>query len=315
MESITIVTFISKGENLNTEFVDLVDFLRSSMEVMAFIFADVEIDVPAHIKLIVSPQTTKYYRIKSILNSMHYKFILFIDNDIVPDKVAILRLLRQCKNNSFSLAWGKIRAQHVAGIISKIVDVEKRLSHNYIRPLLWELHIGISLPGQVFIMDSTYFYKILPDIDTVYDDLMIGVTARKYDYPVFYVKDILGYEFPKTTLLQLICQRIRWAKGLAETMFYHRFEHSLVYIILHAFYFNLLWIPVYSLIAYLATIHYFVAAIMLVLALVFLADCRPQQMSSSILYMLIFPAIYAVWFLSVIINLFRLCMADKCGGN
>lgn len=247
MKGITIATFISNNEDENKEFYKLTEYLNRFINIQIIVFSNKRID-SNKAKVFITPQMTKYRRIQMLLNESKYDDILCLDNDITPKKEQILKFVKECLNKKYSIAWGKVKAENIKGFIPKLIDIDKNLSHDYIRPTLWSLNIGISLPGQIFMINKRYLKDNLPNVDTVYDDLMIGAIVRENKYPVYFTKDILGYERPKKNIEQLLRQRIRWAKGLAETIIYNKGSNIFPYILLHGFAFNLLWIPFYILI-------------------------------------------------------------------
>jgi len=239
MKGITIATFISNNENENKEFYKLTEYLNKFINTQIIIFSSKEIKSNGS-KFFITPQMTKYRRIQILLNEAVYDDILCLDNDITPKSEQILKFIIECLNKDYSIAWGKVKAQNIKGFVPKLIDIDKNLSHNYIRPTLWNLNIGISLPGQIFMINKRYLKDELPNIDTVYDDLMIGAIVREKKYPIYFTKDILGYERPKKNIKQLLKQRVRWAKGLAETIMYNKKSNALPYILLHGFSFNFL---------------------------------------------------------------------------
>lgn len=254
-KGVTIATFISNKEKDSKEFYDTIQFFEKNFcNIEIIVFSDYEIKDKRY-KNIVTPQMTKYRRIKILLQEARYNDILCFDNDITIDKKNIINFIKSCFDKDYSIAWGKIKAKKIKGFVPKLINIDKNLSHNYIRPFLWNIKLGISLPGQIFMINKQYFKQNLPNIDTVYDDLMIGAVVRKQNLPVYSVKDVLGYEKPKENIEQLLKQRVRWAKGLAETIIFNRKSRVLLYILLHAFAFNLLWLPVYVMIYYIFKIN------------------------------------------------------------
>lgn len=310
MQGITIATFISKNEHENKNFYELIEYLKKYIEVEIIIFSNQETE-DTDFKVFVTPKMTKYRRIKILLKEAKFDDILCIDNDITPNKNNMLKFIMECLNTDYSIAWGKIKAKNIKGFIPKLIDIDKNLSHNYIRPTLWRLNLGISLPGQIFMINKKYMKNKLPDIDTVYDDLMIGAKVRENGYPIYFVKDILGYEKPKKDIKELLKQRIRWAKGLAETIIYNKKNKALPYIILHGFSFNLLWIPIYMVIFELLKINIVLGTLIIVSISYFLTEGKIKNILWSIMYMVVFPFVYVVWGASLIYNLIRIEINNK----
>lgn len=310
-KGITIATFISNNEKDNKEIYDIIHFLKDNFaDNEVIIFSNYEIKDKT-LKNIVTPQMTKYKRIKILLKEAHFNDILCFDNDITMDRENIIKFIKNCFDRDYSIAWGKVKAKRIKGFIPKLINIDKNLSHNYIRPFLWNTKLGISLLGQIFMINKQYFYNNLPDIDTVYDDLMIGTVVRKEKLPIYFVQDVLGYERPKGNITKLLKQRIRWAKGLAETIIYNRKNKVLLYILLHAFSFNLLWIPVYILIYYIFKFNIFCGIIPIIFICYILTDKEIKNIVWSFMYMITFPFVYLVWAFALLFNLIKIPINTK----
>lgn len=314
MKGITIATFISQNEKENNEFYKLVEYLNKFIRTQIIIFSNNEI-ARNDFKVFVTPQMTKYKRIQILLNESQFDDILCLDNDIMPSENNILKFVKVCLNKEYSIAWGKIKAQKIRGLIPKLIDIDKNLSHNYIRPILWNLNLGISLPGQIFMINKKYLKNKLPSIDTVYDDLMIGATVCEYKYPVYFSKEVLGFEKPKRNINELLSQRIRWAKGLAETIMYNRNNKVLPYILLHGFSFNLLWMPIYMMIFGLFNMNSICGLIAIISISIFLSEKKIKKIIWAIIYMLIFPFIYIIWGIALIFYLVKIKINNKIRFN
>lgn len=310
MKGISIATFISKNECENKEFYELVEYIRKYIEVEVLIFSNNKIE-EGSLRNFINPEMTKYKRIQKLLKESRFNDILCIDNDVKPNKVNILNFINNCLNMDYSIAWGKVKADNIKGVIPKLIEIDKNLSHNYIRPALWKLNIGISLPGQIFMMNKNYLENKLPSIDTVYDDLMIGAVVRENEYPIYFVKDILGYEKPKRNIKELLKQRIRWAKGLAETIMYNKKNKILKYILLHGFAFNLLWIPVCIILYSITKNNMFLGAFLTMLICYYLTEKKVKNIVWAMMYMAVFPYVYLVWGISLMYNLIKLCFNSK----
>ena len=310
MKGITIATFISNNEYESKEFYNLTEYLKKFIDIQIIIFSNKEIKND-NIKVFVTPQMTKYKRIQLLLNEAKFDDILCLDNDIAPNKTNILKFVHERLNKDYSIAWGKVKAQKTKGFIPKLIEIDKNLSHNYIRPILWKLNIGISLPGQIFMINKKYLKNRLPNVDTVYDDLMIGAIVRENKYPVYFTKEVLGYEKPKKNIRELLKQRIRWAKGLAETIMYNKRSKVLPYILLHGFSFNLLWIPVYITIFGLFKINIILGLIAMLYIVQLLAEKKLKNFVWSMMYLLVFPFVYLVWGVALILNLLRIKITNK----
>lgn len=304
MKSITIATFISNMETFNFDFLYLIDFLKEkSLNVETIVFCDNFIpNLDLSFKQIVTSGMTKYLRIKKLIEVSTNNFIFCIDNDMIIQKENFYKFIMDCKNNN-ALSWGRIKTIHKNNFISYLIDIDKIISHNFIRPFLWKNNIGISLPGQIFMINKKYYINKLYDTDTVYDDLFLGVITKKNSFPIFFTKEILGYENPKDNLVSLIKQRKRWAKGYAETIKYNKNTSELKYIIIHGLMYHILpivWIIVLWLLFFKNPI---IATVLLLSISFILIDKEISKLVWSICYLLIFPYIHIIWLFFFIKNL------------
>lgn len=304
-KGITIATFISNNEKDNEEIYDTIHFLEKNFDnTEVIIFSNSKIKDKTY-RNIITPQMTKYKRIRILLNEARFNDIICFDNDIMIDKENIIKFINNCFNKNYSIAWGKIKARKVKGFVPKLINIDKNLSHDYIRPFLWNTKIGISLPGQIFMINKQYLINKLPDVDTVYDDLMIGAIVREQNMPVFFVKEVLGYEKPKETIVMLLKQRIRWAKGLAETIIFNRKSKALPYILIHAFFFNLLWVPIYILIYSIFKVNILCGILGILIICHILAEYKVKDMLWAFMYMIVFPFIYVIWGMALLYNMIK----------
>lgn len=307
MKNITIATFISNKEKKNNDFIEVIKFLEKSFELEALVFCDFYMkDLPNNIIQIVTPGMTKYKRIEKLLSISKNDNILCIDNDITINKENLKKFINECISKEYAVAWGKIKAIPVKSFIAHLICIDKNLSHDYIRPMLWKLNIGISLPGQIFMINKQYYIDKLPKYDTVYDDLTIGIITKENSMPIYYTKEILGEELPKSTFINLLKQRKRWAKGFAESIYNNRKTNMLKYVIIHGFMYHLLWIPFYIILILLTLITPILPIIIICIVCILLADKKIKDILWSFAYILVFPVVHIVWLISFIKNMIKL---------
>ena len=307
MKNITIATFISNKEKKNNDFIEVIKFLEKSFELEALVFCDFYMkDLPNNIIQIVTPGMTKYKRIEKLLSISKNDNILCIDNDITINKENLKKFINECISKEYAVAWGKIKAIPVKSFIAHLICIDKNLSHDYIRPMLWKLNIGISLPGQIFMINKQYYIDKLPKYDTVYDDLTIGIITKENSMTIYYTKEILGEELPKSTFINLLKQRKRWAKGFAESIYNNRKTNMLKYVIIHGFMYHLLWIPFYIILILLTLITPILPIIIICIVCILLADKKIKDILWSFAYILVFPVVHIVWLISFIKNMIKL---------
>ena len=299
---LTIVTFISGNETMNFSILDTYFFLKDSMladELIIFSESPQGI-TGAGIREEISPGTTKYARILSSLEIVAHENILYIDNDISPNLESLKEFITARKEDT-DLYFGRIAVKNPRTFTGHLVQTDKTISHKFIRPLLWEIGAGISLPGQIFMLKRVKFLRDLPRNDTVFDDLAIGMCAVNNSYNVQRNKLILGHEKPSETLCVLMKQRIRWAQGYYEQLKASEGSNIFPLVLLHGIVFHVLSPLFVPLLAVSLSRGIFIAVMSVVLSCV--SEFRLSRLVYSALYFVIFPAVHAVWFAALVKNL------------
>ena len=251
IDSISIVTFISNKEKFNMEIFKFYNDIRKFCGFAEFIiFSDValfdsEKIYGDNIYEKVCPNMTKYKRILLSLSIVRSDKILFLDNDISPDNKNLYNFLKAYRNES-DLYFGKIGVNNPQNLIEKLIKIDKNISHKFTRPILWKFKIGISVPGQIFMINKNRFVKDLNHRDTVFDDLFIGICAKENKYIVQRSTLMLGYEKASNNISILLRQRIRWAKGYYQTLLFHSKIKVFPLIIIHgiAYHFTIIIIDI-----------------------------------------------------------------------
>ncbi len=303
-KNLTIATFISNNEMYNDDLIKTIKYLESDYEIELIALSDKLIDnFDKNVRQVISKNTTKYKRIKKLIEISTNSDILCLDNDITTNKRNLKEFIDYCFTIDYSIAWGKIKSIKVNSLTSHLVAIDKNLSHDYIRPLLWKCNVGISLPGQIFMMNKNYYDEKLSCTDTVYDDLTIGVITKQNKMPIYFTKEVLGYEVPKISLKALIAQRKRWAKGFAQTIYNNRETKMEKYVLLHGFVYHLLWLPVWIFFVFLFCINRLLFLIIFLLMCLILSRGKFFDILWSAMYIMIFPFIHSIWLLYFIFNL------------
>lgn len=304
---LTIATFISKSEIFNPAITAVGERLRQeNIKCELIVFSDHPLAVDnKDLKIIVDGGRTKYRRIQFLLQASSYDFILCLDNDISVNLANLPKFIKKFATGKYVAGWGKIEANICPGVVPELIRLDKKLSHNFIRPLLWTLEVGISMPGQLFLLNKSLLRDSLPPTDTVFDDLQIGLVIRRSGHPVLYMPVILGAEFPKLDFTQLIKQRLGWARGYAETLINNR-GSALLFVLAHGTAYHILWIALWVTFAILACAHNSFLIIIFFTFLLTFAIKRLAYFRSFMLYALVFPMLHAIWLLTVVLNLARL---------
>lgn len=302
---ITIVTFISNNEEVNYNYIEFIKQVSKIFSIEALMFTDKKFEnIPIIIKQIITKDFTKYSRIMNLLNETSNDYILCIDNDIELETKSIVFFIKEFIESNCSIAFGKIEADFANNIISYLVKIDKNLSHNYIRPFLWKYKIGISIPGQIFAIKKSAFLGKLPQIDTVFDDLTIGICAKKNLMSVFYTLRILGREKPKATFIELAKQRIRWSNGYFECIVNNKKDKQIIFLIyIHGFFYHLLWIPAWLSLYSMFQIHYIIGIIFGIIIAWMLANKKWKDIIWGIVYFFTFPLFHLIWLGTLIKNI------------
>ena len=307
MKSITIATFISNREKKNEDFIEVANFLKQNFNTEILLFCDSYIKgLPNDIEQIITPSMSKFKRIEKLLQISKNNDILCIDNDITINKENLKKFINECMNKDYAIAWGKVKAVPIQSFVAHLICIDKNLSHDYIRPFLWKMNIGISLPGQIFMINKQYYTNKFPKYDTVYDDLTIGIITKSNAMPVYHTKDVLGEEMPKSTFKNLIKQRKRWAKGYAESIYNNRKTNMLKYVIINGFMYHLLWFPLYIILILLMFIMPIISFLSVFIICTFIADGKIKNMLWGLMYLVIFPIIHIIWLKELIKDIIKL---------
>lgn len=239
---------------------------------------------------------TKYRRLISVMEKDDSKYYLSIDNDITGNINELLDFVHTMMVNEYEVGWGRIRAKRQKGFISNIVAVDKLVSHNIIRPLLWKLDVGISIPGQVFCIKGKSFKGKLMRMDTFLDDLALGLYVNINKSKKYVISAILGQEQPNSEFVGLWKQRSRWAIGystiLKSVIDKKEYKDKLI---IHGLSYHFSWILnwiIFILLVYL----FWPAAIGYVLLISFLITKKDISMIFyTLVYQLVFPIFHIRW--------------------
>lgn len=249
---------------------------------------------------------TKYRRLISLMEKDDSKYYLSIDNDITGNINELLNFIDVMIGNDYEVGWGRIKAKKQKGFISNMVVVDKMLSHNIIRPLLWNLGVGISIPGQIFCIKGNSFRGKLIELDTFLDDLALGLYVNINKSKKYVVSTVLGEEEPNSTFIGLWKQRSRWAIGYSTIL--KAIKDKKKYknkVIIHGLSYHFSWIFNWIITILLA---YFYGPIVIGYVLLvsgFITQKDVTMLFYSIVYQWFFPVFHIRWgitFLSKIVK-------------
>jgi len=247
---------------------------------------------------------TKYLRLSLLLKQDKSDYFISIDNDICGNTEELEKFVKCALEEELDIAWGRIMANQCKGLFGGLVAVDKLLSHNILRPMLWKLKVGITIPGQCFWIKRNAFAGKLPEIDTFLDDLEVGleVNRRQSDLKIWSSAGVLGYEIPNETFSGLWKQRSRWAKGYLSVLMGAKNLKDRNKVIIHGFAYHFLWIFSWLICFLLAYINPY--WIVLYLGAVSFIIGR-QKFLYAFLYQLIFPIFHIRWIAVILTEVMR----------
>lgn len=239
---------------------------------------------------------TKYVKLIHLLSNRDYDYLLSLDNDIDANIQGLMSLVKDTIENKNDLSWGRVRSRRVSNLTSNLVRVDKLLSHNILRPLLWKFNIGVTIPGQCFMLNVSSFKGKLPETDTFLDDLSIGIFAARNKYSYLYSKSIVAREIPSYSFQELYKQRSRWAFGFKQILSCPSLngkDKKLLYI--HAFSYHILPLLHLLFLCYLL-VNSPVFFIIILLFVAFITSSKDRSsFGYALLYQLVFPVFHIRW--------------------
>lgn len=302
MPELAIVTYLRRSEQLTPELVEIGNQLHRrhpglAMELyvesptMSASALDAEFPIR-----VTHAEGTKYRKLLHALDHTETRYLLSLDNDIEADIPALLCLVADTLDGNYDLAWGRIHSRRVSNFVSRLVEVDKLLSHTVLRPLLWRLHLGITIPGQCFLLRTDSFRGRLPGTDTFLDDLSIGLHAAKRHLRYHYAQDVVAYELPFYSFAALWRQRARWASGFRQSLScttLDRQDRRLLWI--HALCYHFLPMLHAAALAVLAAKAPLAAVGWLGVIAAIMVRRRPGALASALVYPVLFPLFHAGW--------------------
>ncbi len=302
MNKICLVTYTRDEEYFTDELIEIGNMLSSNHKCFkCIVFVEKKLKFSDKIKFKIEQkymEGTKYKKLIKLMEEDTSDFFISIDNDIKGNIKKLKKFMLEIVNSDYDIGWGKIIAIPEKDLISKLVSIDKILSHYLIRPILWKMGIGISIPGQCFVIKRQIFKGKLLEIDTFLDDLALGLylNINKRQISSYYSSEVLGYEKPNTTFNGLLRQRSRWAEGYRTIISGVKTLKEKNLIILHGIAYHTLWIINWG--AVLALIYFtnvWNALIYMLIIGILITFGNLRIIGYSIIYQLIFPIFHLKW--------------------
>ena len=296
MQMVSIVTFTHQQEKFNENFITLCERVKETGYIVdPMIFCDQKITVKDPYRCFELKGSTKYIRILFSIRNSKSNLLIFVDNDITPDYESVILFIDKCIKSECAVGWGKIDSLKLPGLVPGMIRVDKRISHDFIRPFLWKTHLGITVPGQVFCLNRKIMSSCLQLNDTVFDDLSIGTAIKRNNLKIYSSNLILGYERPNTTLSGLIKQRKRWAKGFSQILFSNMHSPVYPYVLIHGVAYHFLWLPIWIIVLSLLYLYPLTGCLFLLFSILWMSRFSISEFVYAIMYIFVFPYIHCVW--------------------
>jgi len=297
-----IVTFLRGGEEFTKPFQNLINTLVAefSDQVRCVMFVEHIVSIPDGVMISVEQIVktgTKYQKILYLLEEDKTEYLLCVDNDVTNNPLQIIRFVRHMLTEKMDAGWGKIMAEKPVALVAGMVAVDKVLSHHLVRPLLWQIRWGITVPGQCFMLRRQSFVGKLLPVDTYLDDLALGlyIRANYRQLKVHYSNEILGFEKPNNTWRGLWQQRERWAKGYASVCCGAWSTSYFPYVVVHGLAYHASWALHWLVIVSLGLVSPGLAVIYLLVVTVALTAGNMNMLSAAALYQVAFPVLHGWW--------------------
>ena len=311
MKKICMVTYMRNGEIFTEGLKEIADSLYDVFQESFKVIICCEDGLGALMDTLYDIQVirtsgTKYQRLINVMKEDDSSYYISIDNDIKGNMPNIIKFINASIDGGYDIGWGKIEAVDRYGVIPQLVFVDKCLSHDIIRPLLWNLNIGISVPGQFFFLKAASFRGKLMKIDTYLDDLAIGLYSSNTSKRTMISHLVLGYELPNTSFKGLWLQRIRWAKGYATILINIKEKVSLLKILTHGFFYHFFWILQWLVVFFSFQISSILGILYLLVTSYIISGYNKKKVGYGILYQMLFPVFHVCWYLQLIEELVKM---------
>ena len=131
------------------------------------------------VEVIPVPCGTKLSKIQRLADLITTDLFCICDPDIAIEKTACRIILQQAivdmrAGKKEVIAFGIVEGRDDGTLLSRVVAVDKWLSHRVLRRFLWAAGIGITLPGQFLIVTPDLLRSLDPGVDSYLDDLYLG---------------------------------------------------------------------------------------------------------------------------------------------
>jgi len=195
--------------------------MQSLAKVRMILLSETGEEKSEDMEVITVPSGTKMSKLRLLAN-IEADLVCICDPDLMIEPNACCEVLRvalaAASEGKEVVTFGVVEGHDNGTRLSQVIAMDKWLSHRILRRFLWGAHIGISLPGQFFIISRSLLGGLQIEVDSYLDDLHLGLIARQRGAWVFRVPVVVGQEESRSSWGSLLTQRIRWMKGLTSLM-------------------------------------------------------------------------------------------------
>lgn len=250
-------------------------------------------------EVVTVPPGTKLSKIRSIAARINDELICICDPDMRVNKEACRLVFEKAANDARQgievVAFGLVKGIDSGNLLSRVITVDKLFSHQVIRPLLWELGVGITLPGQFLVVSTQLLRSFDPDIDSYLDDLYLGYVARKRCVVVHRIPVVVGEEESRVSWGGLLSQRRRWMKGLMRLFGHLVWEPEAAFLlIVHFLAYHGLPILLLFSFAILSFSNPLVAFTTLTVIIAIIAHCFGHSYLTTAAFLIVFPIVHCL---------------------
>ena len=245
------------------------------------------------------PEGTKLSKIRRLADLVDADLVCICDPDLSINEDACRKVFDRAATEVHSgndvVAFGVVDGRDDGTILSRVVALDKWLSHRVLRRLLWDCNVGITIPGQFFIVSARLLHGLDPRVDSYLDDLYLGWVARTDGVEVHRVPVVVGEESPRTTWSSLLSQRLRWMRGLV-CLVGHLAAHPSAIVLLTIHYLAYHGLPILMLISIvmLSVVSPIGAVAALLGFVLLLARLSGQSLRTAATFVAVFPIVHCV---------------------
>ncbi len=294
---VTLVTCAS-SEHLLTNIRSLKSELIHSVDVDLVVLSETEFPLD-RASIFVVPEGTKLSKLRRLACTVESDLVCICDPDVEVSLAGATAILEEAiKASSMGqevVAFGMIDCHDNGTLLARVVAIDKWMSHRVIRPFLWTIGLGITLPGQFLVLSTSVLKRIDPAVDSYLDDLYLGWIARSSGVSVRRVSVVAGAEESRSAWSTLLTQRLRWMHGLAN-LFSHLSRHPSAVLLLSVHFIAYHGLPILWMLCMSTLAVFFPAsgAVVFSVAAFLLSRLSQQSLTASATFLLIFPPLHCV---------------------